>query len=283
MRLFWGLCLSIALTSAAGAAAADTLNKVRESGKLVIGHREASKPFSFINDSGQVVGYSIDLCRRIANAAKEQLGVAAVEIEFQPVTAENRMSKLADGEVDIVCGSSTNTLKRQEQVAFTLLTFVTGAELLVKKTSGIRDLKDLEGRSVGVVSGTTTEAGLKRALKKEFINTTVVPIEDHDKGLAALEANEIDAYASDRVLLVGLALGAKDPTQLTLTDQYYSYEPYALMLRKGDDDFRLLADRTLASLYRSGAIMQIYKTWFGDPKRAGNLLKAMYILEAIPE
>ncbi|MEM7223302.1 MAG: amino acid ABC transporter substrate-binding protein [Pseudomonadota bacterium] len=283
MRVLWGLSLALGLASIAGGAAADTLGKVRDSGKLVIGHREASRPFSYVNDDGQVVGYSIDLCKRVVTAVKAATGLATVEVEYVPVNAENRMAMLSDGQVDIVCGSTTNTLKRQQQVSFSLLTFVTGAEMLVKKGSGIKGLKDLEGRSVGVVSGTTTEAGLKRALEKQFINTNVVPISDHDKGLAALEANEIDAYASDRVLLVGLALKAKDPSQLTLTDKFYSYEPYALMMRKNDDDFRLLVDRTLASLYRTQAILPIYTAWFGDPKRAGNLLKAMYILEALPE
>ena len=283
MRIFWAVGVCLGLLSVTAAQAGDTLGKVRDSGKLVIGHREASRPFSFVNDQGNVVGYSIDLCKQVANAVKVATGLSALEVEYKPVSAENRMSKLINGEVDIVCGSTTNTLKRQEQVAFTLLTFVTGAEMLVHVDSGIRGLRDLEGKSIGVVSGTTTETGLKRALERQFINANVVPIEDHDKGLAALEANEIDAYTSDRVLLIGLALRAKDPSKLTLTDQFYSYEPYSLMVRRNDPDFLLLANRTLASLYRTGTVIEIYQTWFGDIRRAGNLLRAMFIIEALPE
>ena len=266
------------------AVAAGTLDKVRDSGKFVIGHREASPPFSSLDANGNPVGYSIDLCKRIAAAVGNELGLDGLEVSYKPVTSENRIAMLLNGEVDIVCGSSTNTLKRQEEVDFTLLTFITGAEMLVGVNSGINGLKDLSGKTVGVVSGTTTEAGLKKALQKRFIDAEIIPVEDHDDGLKMLEANEIEAYASDRVLLIGLARKAKDPSQFMLTNRLYSYEPYAFMVRPNDTAFRLVADRTLASLYRSGAIAEIYETWFGNFKKsASDLLKALYVLQGLPE
>lgn len=205
-----------------------------------------------------------------------------MNVEYVPVKAANRIEMLESDEIDIECGSSTRTLRRQERVDFTLLTFVTGAEMLVRVDSGIGDIPDLAGRKVGVLEGTTTERGLRNALEKRFIDAQVVTVERHDYGLASLEVGDIDAYFADRILLLGLAGRAMDPSKLQLSGRLYSIEPYALMVRRGDDDLRLIADRTIASLYRSGQIKGIAGKWFGGAK-AGNLLKALYLLQAIPE
>ena len=281
LRLMWVLTilLSFVVTTEAQA---DTLAKIKESGTIVFGYRTASPPFSFVDQSGKAVGYSIDLCKRIAAAVKDELGLNGIKIDYVPVTAENRFSMVRQGKVDIVCGSTTNTLKRRERVAFTLLTFITGAEMLVRTGSGIDRLKDLKGKKVGVVKGTTTETGLTKALKQQFINAQVVIVKDHDEGLKALEDSKIDAYTTDRIILIGLARGARDPSKLMLTNHLYSFEPYALVVRRDDPDFRLIADRTLASLYRSRRIVEIYRKWFGKIGRATDLLKALYILQGIP-
>ena len=281
LRLIWVLTISLSFV-ATTEARADTLAKIKESGTIVIGHRTASPPFSVVDQSGTAVGYSIDLCKRIAAAVKDELGLNGIKIDYVPVTAENRFSMVRQGKVDIVCGSTTNTLKRRERVAFTLLTFITGAEMLVRTGSGIDGLKDLEGKKVGVVTGTTTKTGLTKALKRQFINAQVVIVKDHDEGLKALEDSKIDAYTTDRIILIGLARGARDPSKLMLTNRLYSFEPYALVVRRDDPDFRLIADRTLASLYRSRRIVEIYRKWFGKIGRATDLLKALYILQGIP-
>ena len=281
LRLMWVLTLLLSFV-ATTEAQADTLAKIKESGTIVIGHRTASPPFSFVDQSGTAVGYSIDLCKRIAAAVKDELGLNGIKIDYVPVTAENRFSMVRQGKVDIVCGSTTNTLKRRERVAFTLLIFITGAEMLVRTGSGIDGLKDLEGKKVGVVTGTTTKTGLTKALKRQFINAQVVIVKDHDEGLKALEDSKIDAYTTDRIILIGLARGARDPSKLMLTNRLYSFEPYALVVRRDDPDFRLIADRTLASLYRSRRIVEIYRKWFGKIGRATDLLKALYILQGIP-
>ncbi len=281
LRLMWVLTILLSFV-ATTEARADTLSKIKESGTIVIGHRMASPPFSFVDQSGKAVGYSIDLCKRIAAAVKDELSLNGIEIDYVPVTAENRFSMLRQGKVDIVCGSTTNTLKRRERVAFTLLTFITGAEMLVRTGSGIDGLKDLEGKKVGVVTGTTTKTVLTKALKRQFINAQVVIVKDHDEGLKALEDSKIDAYMSDRIILIGLARRARDPSKFMLTNHLYSFEPYALVVRRDDPDFRLIADRTLASLYRSRRIVEIYRKWFGKIGSLTDLLKALYILQGIP-
>ena len=279
LMLVWTILFSFVVTTEAQA---DTLAKIKESGTIVFGHRTASPPFSFVDQSGKAVGYSIDLCKRIAAAVKDELSLNGIKIDYVPVTAENRFSMVRQGKVDIVCGSTTNTLKRRERVAFTLLTFVTGAEMLVRTGSGIDGLKDLEGKKVGVVTGTTTKTGLTKALKRQFINAQVVIVKDHDEGLKALEDSKIDAYMSDRIILIGLARRARDPSKFMLTNHLYSFEPYALVVRRNDPDFRLIADRTLASLYRSGRIVEIYRKWLGKIGRPSDLVKALYILQGIP-
>ena len=279
LMLVWTILFSFVVITEAQA---DTLAKIKESGTIVFGYRTASPPFSFVDQSGKAVGYSIDLCERIAAAVKDELSLNGIKIDYVPVTAENRFSMVRQGKVDIVCGSTTNTLKRRERVAFTLLTFITGAEMLVRTGSGIDRLKDLKGKKVGVVKGTTTETGLTKALKQQFINAQVVIVKDHDDGLRALEDSKIDAYTSDRIILIALAREARDPSKLMLMNQFYSVEPYALVVRRDDPDFRLIADRTLASLYRSGRIVEIYRRWLGKIGRPSDLVKALYILQGIP-
>lgn len=283
MKRFLCACIvALAGLALAQPSAASTPEKVRKSGTFAIGFRLDARPFSFLDADGQAAGYAVDICRRIAVALRGNLGLADMNVEYVPVKAANRIEMLESDEIDIECGSSTRTLRRQERVDFTLLTFVTGAEMLVRVGSSIGDISDLAGRKVGVLEGTTTERGLRNALEKRFIDAQVVTVERHDYGLASLEVGDIDAYFADRILLLGLAGRAMDPSKLQLSGRLYSIEPYALMVRRGDDDLRLIADRTIASLYRSGQIKGIAGKWFGGAK-AGNLLKALYLLQAIPE
>ncbi len=264
------------------ATAADTLTKVKESGTFVIGYREDAKPFSYLDESGAPAGYSVDLCKRVAAAVKQAVGSGTITVEFKPVTAENRIDMVATGDVDIECGSSTHTIDRRQKVGFTLTTFVDGAEMLVRTGTGVGDLPDLSGRKVGVLGGTTTETGLRAALTGSLIDADVVTFDRHEAGIAALEAEQIDAYFADRTLLIGLADVAKDAGKLELSGRFYSYEPYGLMIRRDDDDFRLVADQTLASIYRSGQIWEIYQKAFPDAE-ASELLVALFILQGLPE
>ena len=281
-RLLFALVVLTVGAAASLPARADTLDQIRETGVFKLGFRMDAKPLSYLDPDGNAAGYAVDICRRIATAIQVELGLVELKTQYVPVSAENRIARLLDGSIDMECATSTRTLERQRQVDFTLLTFVTGAAMLSRVESGIEELPDVAGRKIGVLRGTTTEEGLYRALTANGIEADITLTERHEYGIASLETKEIDAYFADRVLLLGLAERAIEPAKLKLSQQLYSYEPYAFMLRRGDDGLRLIADRTIAALYRSGGIEEIYRTWFGKAK-AGNLLRALYILQAIPE
>jgi ABC-type amino acid transport substrate-binding protein len=199
------------------------------------------------------------------------------------VTPESRIPSVVNGTIDLECGSTTSSLSRQEQVDFSNMTFVDGGSLLVKTSTSLATLQDLAGKKVGVIPGTTTEGAMRTLFQRTQLNAQIVPVTDHRAGLAALESGSIDAYASDRVILIGLAATAKDPAQFAIAEQYLSYEPYGFMLRRGDAPFRLAVNRVLSSLYRSGEIIQIYSRWFGKLGPPGKILIAMYALYALPE
>ena len=261
-----------------------TLKKVKDSGTLTLGYRESSPPFSFLGADKRPVGYSIDLCLAAAAAIEKQLGVSGLKLSWVPVTPEGRIQAVARGTVDIECGSTTASLSRQEQVDFSLMTFVDGGSLLTLASTNLRGVGDLGGKKIAVAPGTTTEKSLSEFLKSEFITAQVVPVKDHADGLAALEAGKVEAYASDRGILIGLALTAGgDPKRFAIGSMAFSYEPYGLMLRRNDAAFRLAVNRALAELYRTGKIAGIYNRWFGafgDPSLA---LQAMYKLNGLPE
>ncbi|MFZ1416179.1 MAG: amino acid ABC transporter substrate-binding protein [Defluviicoccus sp.] len=278
--------LAVLLCWSQGLAADDggTLARIRASGKMVIAHREASPPFSFIDDQKRPAGYAVDLCLRIAKAVKDHLGLAELGIEYLPVTAENRLQTVAQGAADIECGNTTNTLSRQQTVDFTNTIFITGASLLARPETNITTLGDLRGKSITVVEGTTTEQVLTARLKRELIDATVVTVKDHSAGVEALEAGTAAAHAGDQLVLVGLAKAAKKPGHFALASEIFSYEPYALAVRRNDADFRLVANRELAQLYRSGEVGEIYTRWFGDwGGKPSQLLLAMFALNALPE
>jgi glutamate/aspartate transport system substrate-binding protein len=277
------LFLAAILTSPAFGQPQSTLEKVKAAKTMAIGYREASLPFSFLGNDGKPTGYSIELCTLIAASIEQQLGLSDLQIKWIPVTPENRMALVANGTVDLECGSTTNTLSRQQQVDFSSLTFVDGGSLLISTGSNIRRLTDIAGKRVAVIPGTTTEKALAEALQRANLSVQLVKVKEHSDGIAALEQGTADAYASDMVILLGLALTSKDPTKLAVANAYFSYEPYGLMLRRGDPDFRLAVNRVLSRLYRSGEIIPIFERWFGPYDRASDLLRAMYQLQSIPE
>jgi ABC-type amino acid transport substrate-binding protein len=260
-----------------------TLKKVRDSGTLTVGYRENALPFSFTGSDGKPTGYSIDLCQEIALAVQQELKLASLTVRWVPVTPENRIDAVVTGTVDIECGSTTASLSRQEKVDFTLMTFVDGASLLIVEGSGVRTLADLAGRRIGVVPGTTTERALADFLRQQGISATVVPVKDHDDGLAGLQTSKLEAYASDRTILMGLALQARGTARYALVPDDLSYEPYGFMVRRDDSAFRLVANRTLARIYRSGAIGTIYAKWFGPLGKPTQALVLMYALQGLPE
>ena len=268
---------------ALGAELDGTLKKIKSTGTITLGHRESSRPFSFVGDDGKPAGYSVDLCTRIAASIGKELALPNLQVRWVKVTVENRIQSVANGTIDLECGSTTASLSRQEQVDFSLLTFIDGGSLLVTDASGIRDVSTLGGKRVAIIPGTTTEKSLAGALKKHGVTATMVPVKDHDAGVAALDQGTADAYASDRVLLIGVGRTSKNPEKLSLVEEFFSYEPYGLMLRRGDAAFRLSVNRGLAALYRSGDVVPIYEKWFGSMTTAGPLIGVMYLMNALPE
>ncbi len=259
----------------------DTLSKIKETGKLVIGFREDAPPFAFRDADGKPAGYSVELCQLIAERVTQVAERADLDVAYVAVPADKRLAMVESGEIDIECGASTDTLERRERVDFTLHTFVTGAEMLLKAGSAIDDLRDLKGKTVGVLQGTTTEAGLRAALAAQALTTEVVTFDRHEQGLEALETDQIAAYFADRILLLGMVAKAMDASKLKLSGRFYSYEPYAFMIRRGDSGFRLVADTVLADTYRSGRIWPIYERWFHGA-RPSELLVALFVLQSLP-
>jgi ABC-type amino acid transport substrate-binding protein len=259
-----------------------TLKKIKAESTLTLGYLESAPPFSFPGPDRRPVGYSIDLCTQVASAIQKQLGIN-LKLNWVPVTTDNRVEMVASGKVDIECGTSTASLSRQERVDFSLMTFVDGGGLLTKSDFKLGAIADLADKRIAIIPGTTTEAALGKFLKEEFTSVKYVPVKNHVDGLAAIEKGSAEAFASDRGILVGLAVTSKDPKLYALPNIFFSYEPYGFMVRRNDADFRLLVNRALAGLYRSGGIAPIYDRWFGSFGTPSPAIKAMYFLNALPE
>lgn len=260
---------------------AGTLDGVRESGVFKIGYRTDAAPYSYKNALGEAAGYSVDLCRAVAVEVKKTLKLKEISIKYVPVTAENRFKAVQDGKIDILCGATTATLARRELVDFSLGTFIDGASVMLL-ADGPGGFEDLTGKNVGVRGGTTTEDGLRETLKELAVDAKVVPVSSHDDGLGKLEKGELSAYFADRGILLYLAAGSSNPGNLRVVEDYYSFEPYALATRLGDEKFRLLVDRTLSRLYRSGRIVPIFRNSFGNAEPS-DVLRSLYIINGLPE
>ena len=263
----------------------DTLTRIKRTGVFTIGYRESSPPFSFVTKTDpKPQGYSIDLCLRVAEGIKKDLGLAQLDVKWVKVTPEDRINAVNSGTVDIECGSTTKTLGRMAQVDFSVLTFLDGGSLLTLSEAKINRLTDVSGKRVAVIPGTTTEGALRDMIKKlNLQNVTLLAVKDHAEGVAALDEAKIDAYASDRTLLAGLAVSSRNPAKLYLIEDFISYEPYALMIKRGDPNFHLAVDRTLIKLYRSAEVVPIYETWFGPFPESGSLIAAVYVLNSVPD
>ncbi len=275
--------LACTCTSAALAAAPPgVLDKIKATRTISLGYSEAAVPFSFAGNDNRPQGYSVDLCKRIADGIQQQLGLAELAVKWVKVDVNSRIPATMNGLIDIECGSTTHTLSREEKVDFSNMIFVDGGSYISKVRGKLASVKDLGGKRISVIPGTTTEKVLKAALDQAQVSAQIVPVQTHAEGFSALREDRIDAYASDRVILIGLALNALDAPSYRLSDEMFSYEPYALMLRR-DADFRLAVNRELARLYRSGDILNLYARWYGPLGEPSTLLKAMYFLNALPE
>ena len=268
-----------------------TLKKIKDTGTITIGHRETSIPFSYLDEKQQPIGYSMDICAAIVEEVKKELGVAQLTVKYNPVTPQTRIPLMANGTIDLECGSTTNTLTRQKQVGFGPTTYITGTKLLVKKSSKIKSYKDLRNKTVVVTQGTTNERIIKALSDKENLNIKFLNAKDHGESFLTVESGRAVAFSMDDILLYGLIAKAKSPKDYEVVGDFLSYDPYGQMYRKGDEDFGVVVRRAIARLMSSGDLAKLYDKWFLQKLPSGEtmgvpmspLLKAAIQLQALPE
>jgi ABC-type amino acid transport substrate-binding protein len=281
MRFLPIIALALVIAAPAGA---QTLDKIRKQGTIRLGYTEGAAPFSYAEGGGEPKGYSVELCRAVVDGLAGQLKRESIKIQWVKLTLQNRIEAVRKKQVDIECGTTTWTLSRQQLVDFSLITFVDGASLLLRAQSEVGQLGDLQGKRIAVISGTTTEPALRAALARRSVKAELVSIKTRDEGLALLGRNEVEALASDRTALIGVVvLGGGSQGSFKLLDQDFSIEQYALMLPRGDHDFRLAVNRVLARVYRSGEIEKIYARWLGPLGPPSVLLSATYYIQSLSE
>ncbi|HEV3238847.1 MAG TPA: amino acid ABC transporter substrate-binding protein [Casimicrobiaceae bacterium] len=276
-------CLILFVAAAHAADTSTTLERIRTDGSIRLGYRSGAAPFSFKERDGSVRGYSVEICTRIVASLQKRLGLASLRIEWTPLDAAERLDAVAKGKVDMECGTTTISLSRYETVDFSLPIFVDGGSVLTAATSKLERFADLDSRRVAVIPGTTTESALKRQLAVTGTKAQLVPVKDGFEGIALLSAGKVDGYASDRIVLVALRAASADPARWELFDNDFSFEPYALVVRRDDPDFRLAVNRALVELYGSGDIDAIFYRWLAGLGRPGPLLNAMFYLSTLPQ
>ena len=260
-----------------------TLQQIKKSGQIRIGYRVSEPPMSFLDKDGNPTGYSIDICKDIVTEVENKIGTD-VKVEYVPVTADGRFKALGDNKIDILCGSTTKTLSRSELVDFTQLTFVTGASLMTLKDNKTLDSAGFDGTKIGVVKATTTAVALKKLIQETSTNAEIVLFNSAKESIEALRKKKIDAFSSDQIVLIGLALKEHDPMNFVIKSDVFSFEPFALAVRRNDADFRLVADRVISELYRSRKILEIYDKWIGKfTRKRLPIFDAMIKLNATPE
>ena len=272
-----------AAPKAAASSARDTLARLKAAKQITVAVSGDSLPFSFINDKREPDGYSIDLCKRVIAQLGRATGVPDLKVNWLTGTVAERIAMVASGKADLDCANTTATLTRMKDVDFSSLVFLETGGVIVKRASGIQKLADLAGKNIGVIGGTTTETRLAAALQERLVNAKITKLRDGNEGIAMLESGSLDAFASDKVKLVGLALKAKDAKALSMLVEDLSIEPLAFALPRGDSAFRLEVNRALTQVYVSGEIEAIFNPWLGGLGRPSGLLAAMYLLNVIPQ
>jgi len=267
------LAVLIATLFAAGALAGaanaqqltGTLKKIKDSGTITIGHRDTSIPFSYYDDKQQVVGYAVDICMGIVDAVKANLKMPKIDVKYNPVTSATRIPLMANGTIDLECGSTTNNLERQKQVAFTITHFVTANRYVAKKSSNIKTLTDLKGKTIVSTSGTTNIKWATEENTKRKLGMNIIAAKDHAEAFLTVDTGRAVAFFMDDILLYSLVATSRNPGDWVIGSEAYTVEPYGIMLRRDDPDFKKVVDGAVRSLYKSGRINAIYEKWFLKP------------------
>jgi glutamate/aspartate transport system substrate-binding protein len=260
--------LAVAALGFAGLAAAQqagTLKKIQDSGSITIGHRDASVPFSYYDDKQQPVGYAMDLCMRIVDAVRTELKLPKLDVKYQLVTSANRIPLMANGTIDLECGSTTNNLERQKQVAFTITHFVTANRWVSKKASNIKTLADLKGKTVVSTAGTTNIKQITEINAAQNLGMNIISANGHPEAFQMVETGRAVAFVMDDILLYSLVAQSRAPGDYVISADALSVEPYGIMMRRDDPAFKKVVDNAMIQTYKSGAINAIYEKWFLKP------------------
>ena len=263
-----GACITALFTLGAWSAAANaqgTLEKVKDSGSIALAYREASIPFSYLDEKAQPTGFGWEICGRIVEQVRKATGRSDIAVRTQPVTSANRIPLLVNGTIDIECGSTTNNSERAKQVDFATNYFYTGTRLLVKAGSPVKSITDLAGKTVVSTTGTTNVRVMRALNEERKLGFNLIGAKDHAESELLVESDRAVAFAMDDILLYGLRAAAKNPADLAVVGEPIQVEPYAIMLRKGDPAFKKLVDATLADLMKSGEFERLYRKWFMSP------------------
>lgn len=239
-----------------------TLKKIKDTGAITVGHRESSIPFSYLDDKQQPIGYAMDLCMKVVDAIKADLKLPNLKINLQPVTSSNRIPLLMNGTIDLECGSTTNSVQRQQQVAFGPTYFVINVTAAVKKASGVNSLAELNGKNISTTSGSTSVPLLKAYEKTASIDVKEIYGKDHGESFLLLADDRVTAFVMDDILLAGQIANSKEPASYKILPESLRTEPYSMMLRKDDPQFKALVDKTVTAIMKSGEIEKIYAKWF---------------------
>lgn len=277
--------LALALTAAAAlsahAQANDTLAKIKSSGAVTMGVRESSGVLSYTLGDGRYTGYHVEICQRVLADIQKQLGLAKLDIKYQPVTSQNRIPLVQNGTVDIECGSTTNNTARQRDVAFAVTTFVEEVRIAVKANAGIQSIKDLAGKNVATTTGTTSVQTLRKHERAAGVDFKEVYGKDHADSFLLLESGRADAFVMDGSLLAGLIARSKNPADFKIVGEVLSVEPIAIMMRKDDPAFKKAVDDSIIAMMKSGEIAKIYDKWFMQPTPPNGVRMNMPMSEAL--
>jgi glutamate/aspartate transport system substrate-binding protein len=266
MTLLCRIIMALVVLGIAGTASAqDTLKKIKDSGAITIGHRDASIPFSYYDDQQKPIGYAMDLCLRIVDAVKKELKMPDLKVNYQLVTSANRIPLMANGTIDLECGSTTNNLERQKQVWFTITHFVTANRWVAKKSSNVHALNDLKGKTIVSTAGTTNIKQITEINAAQNLGMNIISANGHPEAFQMVETGRAVAFVMDDILLYSLAAQARNPSEFEISKEALSVEPYGIMLRKDDTAFKKVVDAAMVDTYKSGAINAIYEKWFLKP------------------
>jgi glutamate/aspartate transport system substrate-binding protein len=267
-RSYVAVAALAAFAFAASASAQDsgTIKKIRDSGSITIGHRDASIPFSYYDDKQQPVGYAVDLCLRIVDAIRTELKLPKLDVKYQLVTSANRIPLMANGTIDLECGSTTNNLTRQKEVSFTMTHFLTANRIVSKKSANLKSVDDLKGKTLVSTSGTTNITQLTELNKSKNMGMNIIPANGHAEAFQMVETGRAVGFAMDDILLYSLVASSRSPSEYVISDFALSLpEPYGIMLRRDDPAFKKMVDNAMTQVYRSGEINKIYEKWFLRP------------------